>query len=89
MGMTSEQMNLYKAIDEILWNDWDPLGVNDVEEANDEYKEYTPTIFRLKIQGADREIIAKKLYEIVKDKMGLLGNIDHCRKVADKIINVK
>jgi hypothetical protein len=87
--MTLDQQGIYNSIDDILWIDWDPLGVNDVEEANDEYKEYTPQIFSLKIQGADREIIAKKLYEIVKDKMGLLGNIDHCRKVADKIINVK
>jgi hypothetical protein len=87
--MTLDQKDIYKSIDDILWRDWDPLGVNDVEEVNDEYKGYTPQIFSLKIQGADREIIANKLFEIATDKIGVVGNIDHCRQVADKIINVK
>jgi hypothetical protein len=30
MGMTSEHKELYKAIDEILWNDWDTIGLNDI-----------------------------------------------------------
>jgi hypothetical protein len=87
--MKSDQKGIYISIDDILWIDWDQLNVNDIEETNDEYKGYTPQIFSLKIQGADREIIANKLFEIAKDKMGLVGNIDHCRQVADKIINVK
>ena len=36
------QLGLYKRIDEILWEDWDPIGVNDVEEARDEYQSYLP-----------------------------------------------
>ncbi len=27
--MDSKQKELYKKVDEILWNDWDPIGVND------------------------------------------------------------
>lgn len=50
--MTSEQKELYTAIDEILWNDWDPIGVSDIAP-RDEYQSYTPTIFSLKINGAD------------------------------------
>ncbi len=88
MGMTSEQKELYKAIDEILWNDWDPIGVND-SAPRDEYQSYTPTIFSLKINGADTETIAKKLYEIETVTIGVLGSIDHCRQIADKIINLK
>ena len=26
--MITEQSELYKSIDEILWNDWDPIGAN-------------------------------------------------------------
>ncbi len=88
MGMTSEQKELYKAIDEILWNDWDPIGVND-SAPRDEYQSYTPTIFSLKIYGADIETIAKKLHEIETVTIGVLGSIDHCRQIADKIINLK
>lgn len=87
--MTFVQKDIYDSIDNILWKDWDPLGVNDVEEANDEYKRYTPEIFNLKMQGADKEIIANILFEIATKKMEMVGNIDHCRQVAEKIINVK
>lgn len=47
--MTEKQKKLYKAIDEILWQDWDPIGLNDNEEIRDEYQGYTPHIFSLTI----------------------------------------
>lgn len=75
---------LYQTIDEILWTDWDPIGVNDVA-SRDEYQSYIPSILNLKIKGADSETIANKLHEIEIDTIGVLGNIDKCRKVADKI----
>lgn len=83
-----EPANLYEAIDLILWNDWDPIGINDIAP-RDEYQSYTPTIFKLKTSGADKETIAKKLHQIETVTIGVLGNIDHCRQVADKIINLK
>lgn len=79
---------LYQAIDEILWTDWDPIGVNDAGP-RDEYQSYTPTILNLKIKNADKEVIAKKLFEIETQTMGLFGNMDKCRLIADKIINLK
>jgi hypothetical protein len=83
-----EPTNLYEAIDLILWNDWDPIGINDIAP-RDEYQSYTPTMFKLKTSGADRETIAKMLHQIETVTIGVLGNIDHCRQVADKIINLK
>lgn len=83
-----EPTNLYEAIDLILWNDWDPIGINDIAP-RDEYQSYTPTMFKLKTSGADRETIANMLHQIETVTIGVLGNIDHCRQVADKIINLK
>jgi hypothetical protein len=80
---------LYQAIDEILWKDWDPLCVNEFEEARDEYQSYTLEIIKLKVDNVDREIIAQKLNGIAISSMGLTGNIDHCRTVADQIISLK
>ena len=51
---------LYQEIDEILWNDWDPIGVNDIAP-RDEYQSYTPIIFSLKRKGVNEEEIAKEL----------------------------
>jgi len=79
---------LYHAIDEILWTDWDPIGVNEIAP-RDEYQSYTPTILNLKIKEAGSETIAKKLFEIETQTIGMLGDIERCRNVADKIINLK
>jgi hypothetical protein len=83
-----EPTNLYEAIDLILWNDWDPIGINDIAP-RDEYKSYTLIVFKLKTSGADRETIARTLHEIETVTIGVVGDFDHCRKVADKIINFK
>jgi hypothetical protein len=86
--MTTEQKSIYKKIDELLWKDWDPIGINDSEEARDEYQSYIPRIFSFKINRADKETIAQYLYKIETDNMGLGGNIDNCRTIADKILNI-
>ena len=83
-----EPTHLYEAIDLILWNDWDPIGINDIAP-REEYQRYTPTIFKLKTSGVDKETIAKTLHQIETISIGVLGNLEHCRQVADKIINLK
>ena len=86
MPLSQEQKKLYKVIDEILWNDWDPIGVNDIEEARDEYQSYIPQAFSFRIKNSDRETIAQYLYKIETENMGLSGDIEHCRQVAEKIL---
>ena len=81
-----EPTNLYETIDYILWNEWDPIGINDIAP-RDEYQSYTPTIFELKNKGANKELIAKTLYKIETETMGLFGNFEHCELIADKIFN--
>lgn len=85
--MTEKQKILYKAIDEILWKDWDPIRLNDIVDVRDEYQGYTPHIFSLTIQGADKVKIAKHLYEIETRNMGMTGNKLHCEQIAEKILN--
>jgi hypothetical protein len=79
---------LYQSIDEILWNDWDPLGINDLAP-RDEYQGYTPTILNLRIKGADQETIANKLNEIATTQMDAPSDLDHCRKIAGIIVNIE
>ncbi|HKC69577.1 MAG TPA: hypothetical protein VKG26_15175 [Bacteroidia bacterium] len=87
--MSSEYKKIYKAIDEILWNDWDPIGVNNFKEARDEYYGYVPAIFGLKIGGANKETIAEKLHEIETYRMGIIRSINYCQQIAEKIIELK
>lgn len=87
--LSPEQLQLYKAIDEILWNNWDPIGLKPLGDwPDDEYKMYLPIIFSLKNEGASTKTVASKLYEIETQRMGLAGWHERCKKVAEKIFNL-
>ena len=83
--LSSEQNKLYKIIDEILWEDWDPIGVNDHKSARDEYQSYLPQVFRLAIEDVKVSEIAECLDEIVTESIGLQSNLQHCTKIAKLI----
>jgi hypothetical protein len=63
---------LKQQIDRILWEVWDPIGVNTIGP-RDEYSNYTNPIFELLVSGATDEEIATHLYNIASDRMGLSG----------------
>lgn len=79
---------LYKKIDDILWYDWDPIGINDIAP-RDEYQGYVPEIFNLKKLGANRQEIAERLFKLETENMGMSGTIENCFTIADKILKVQ
>ncbi|HAV1390515.1 TPA: hypothetical protein JG815_004871 [Vibrio parahaemolyticus] len=88
--MKAEERKLFKEIASILWNDWDPIGVNDGEnEWDDEYDSYVPHIFRLTIEGKDASRIAQSLSSSIEQNMGLSALVQHDLKVARKIVEAK
>ena len=88
MNMSPEHKALYKGVDEILWNDWDPIGVNDIAP-RDEYQSYVPEIFSLLIQNKSDKEISYRLYKIETETIGVLGSREHCLKIAKKLIEKK
>ncbi len=84
----SSKKNLYNAIDQITWTEWDPIGVNEYQEARDEYYSYLPQILRLLLSGSSRTTIADFLFGIERQNMGLTGNYDKCLAVADMLIEI-
>lgn len=77
---------LYQLVNEILWNDWDPIGVNDIG-VRDEYQDYVPEICSLVIQNKSVQDIADKLYQLETETIGVIGNREHCLYVANRIMN--
>ena len=78
----------FRDIDKILWKDWDPIRVNDIEICRDEYRSYVPAIYRLAKAGRGKAEIALKLFEIAQDEMGIILPMEFCRNVAKKIMNI-
>ncbi len=84
----AKEFLIYRKIDEILWFDWDPIGINDIDDARDEYESYVTEIFNLKKATVGRQEIAKSLLKIETEKMGLNGTLENCLSIADKIISL-
>ncbi|MGV3627403.1 MAG: hypothetical protein ACO1PN_06915 [Betaproteobacteria bacterium] len=83
-----QQLALYQAIDEILWQDWDPIGICNTEGPRDEYQMYLPQVFQLALAG-DRASIADYLFKVATDRMGLITQRNQHLVVADKILSAK
>jgi hypothetical protein len=90
MGIKLEgrQLELYRAIDEILWREWDPIGVFGIEDARDEYHGYLPEVFRLALAG-DRRRIADYLTWAASERMGLNTLPERHLAAADLILGEK
>jgi hypothetical protein len=76
---------LYKKIDDILWYDWDPIGINDIAP-RDEYQSYVPEIFKLVKAKAGKQEIANRLHRLETENMAMSGTIENCLSIAEKII---
>jgi hypothetical protein len=79
---------LYKKIDDILWFDWDPIGINDLAPRN-KYQGYVTEIFGLVKAKADRQKIANRLHKLETENMGMGGTIENCLTIADKILKAQ
>jgi hypothetical protein len=58
-------------IDRVLWEVWDPIGVNKFPDARSEYSMYVNGVFGLLTSGASDESITQYLIQIATDRMGL------------------
>jgi hypothetical protein len=61
---------IHAAIGQILLLDWDPIGVRDVPEAQDEYDSYVGGVYRLLAAGASPEAVAEHLCALERDRIG-------------------
>ena len=55
----------------VLLKEWDPIGVQDIEEAEDEYDAYADGVWRMLLRGMATEDIAAYLHQTATDYMGL------------------
>ena len=84
-----KQLELYRGIDEILWNDWDPIGINLLPSSRDEYQNYIPVIFRMVMKSVSIQELEEYLDDVVRNRMGLRSIKKSNQPVAKKIIALK
>lgn len=69
----------------VLWEDWDPIGVNDCPEAHDEYDSYVGGVCALLLSNADASRLRQHLAHIETVGMGLSSPSSHLDEVVCKL----
>jgi hypothetical protein len=79
---------LLQKVDEILFYEWDPIGVKGHLQARDEYGNYAGGICRMLQQGADEYKLARHLSALARDLMGL-SHVDEERdgRIARRLLS--
>jgi len=80
---------LFERIDEILWEDWDPIGINDYGGPKDEYQSYVPSIARLLNESKDESKISELLLHHANLNMGLSTKLEDHKLTATKLLRLK
>lgn len=80
-----ERDALFEAVRKILMRDWDPIGINDVPAAQDEYDAYASNVVQMLRRDASVDVLYLFLRQIETDHMGLTGDRETTRHVAEKL----
>jgi hypothetical protein len=80
---------LVAEVDRILWEEWDPIGVNEEPAARDEYSSYVPSVVRLLRDGADAAQIARHLQTIEEVSITVTVYDERRRRVATKLVDLR
>jgi hypothetical protein len=78
----------FEAIHAVLIDEWDPIGVGDIPEAQDEYDSYIPAIYRLLTEESDFATIASHLDRIQIHAMGLYTGGEKTLEIAKRLREV-
>lgn len=76
----------HEAIHRILMQDWDPIGVAGVPEAQDEYDSYVAGVYARLIHRAPRHELVDDLWQIETEAMCLRGDRRRTGRVVDLLL---
>ena len=85
---TNAKQFLWNEIQRILLRDWDPIGIQDIPEAQDEYDSYISSIYKLIQAKKSESELFECLWWIETENMGLSGNRKHTRTIANKLFKL-
>lgn len=75
-----------RAINQILWRDWDPIGCGVPE---DEYESYVWPVYKLLIEDKPRAEIEGYLRWAADEAMGVRVPEERLKRVVDKLIALR
>lgn len=76
---------LIVTIQKMLWEDWDPIGVNQFSEASDEYDNYANEIAELVHHEATEQAMFERLWTLETGYFGLEGDRENTERFAARL----
>ncbi len=76
---------LVMTIRKMLWEDWDPIGVNQFPEAADEYDSYATEVAALVRRGITEQELFDWLWALETGHIGLEGDRENTQQFATKL----
>jgi hypothetical protein len=88
---TQRALEVMDSIRAVLFEDWDPIGVNENQNLRDEYDSYIAPVYRLLSEGASAEEITDYLFKLEHDLGMPAKSKDHLPLIVRKLqaLNVK
>ena len=78
-----------RKVGEILLQEWDPLGVNEIPEAADEYDSYIHGVLSLLTRRVSRQTLIDHLVEIEILAMCSVGNRQRAEATVDRLVALR
>jgi len=79
----------HDGIHDVLLRQWDPIGVANVPEAQDEYDGYVGEVYGMLIRHESRDKVFDFLWWVETENMGLRGNRPHTERIAGKLVKLR
>lgn len=83
-----DQLELYLSLDELLYVEWDPIGVSSMGGGRDEYYSYLPVVFQLCLAQSEPEQITNYLSQAT-EYMGLESDASRNLSIAKRALELK
>lgn len=81
--------HLLREVEVVLWEDWDPIGVNDTPAAKGEYDSYACAVFSVAFRTRSAMAVAEHLVSIAHVSMGFEKHDPKTAlPVAEKILKI-
>ena len=78
----------HNLIKKVLLHEWDPIGVSDIPEAQDEYDSYVGGVYKRLISRTKENDLFEYLWNIETDHMGLTGDRQHTMNITKKLLDL-
>lgn len=79
---------LHRAVHHAVLHEWDPIGVRNIPEAQNEYDAYVPKLCELLRFRKSHNEIAGYLWWLATEQIGLTGNRQATEAFAEKLIQL-